>query len=138
LVVENLSKPTSVGSLKRGQSIVINGEPYKIVSLEKSKPGKHGSAKARITAIHVFDNTKKSIVSPVNAKIDVPLIEKRTAQIVYMEENSVQLMDLESYESFYATKPKEKELLNNLSPNAEVEYWSVLGRTKIVRVKGSS
>jgi translation initiation factor 5A len=138
LVVENLSKPTSVGSLKRGQSIVINGEPYKIVSLEKSKPGKHGSAKARITAIHVFNNTKKSIVSPVNAKIDVPLIEKRTAQVVYMEDDSVQLMDLESYESFFALKPTEKKMLDKLSDNVEVEYWNVLGRTKIVRVKGPS
>lgn len=138
MVVENLSKPTSVGSLKRGQSIVINGEPYKIVSLEKSKPGKHGSAKARITAIHVFNNTKKSIVSPVNAKIDVPLIEKRTAQVVYMEDDSVQLMDLESYESFFALKPTEKEMLDKLSANVEVEYWNVLGRTKIVRVKGPS
>ncbi|MEE9510236.1 MAG: translation initiation factor IF-5A [Candidatus Bathyarchaeia archaeon] len=133
-----MSKPTSVGSLKRGQSIVINGEPYKIVSLEKSKPGKHGSAKARITAIHVFNNTKKSIVSPVNAKIDVPLIEKRTAQVVYMEDDSVQLMDLESYESFYALKPTEKEMLDKLTANVEVEYWNVLGRTKIVRVKGPS
>lgn len=136
--MENLSKPTSVGSLKKGQSIVINGEPYKIVSLEKSKPGKHGSAKARITAIHVFNNTKKSIVSPVNAKIDVPLIEKRTAQVVYMEDDSVQLMDLESYESFFALKPTEKEILDKLSANVEVEYWNVLGRTKIVRVKGPS
>ena len=136
--MENLSKPTSVGSLKRGQSIVINGEPYKIVSLEKSKPGKHGSAKARITAIHVFNNTKKSIVSPVNAKIDVPLIEKRTAQVVYMEDDSVQLMDLESYESFFALKPTEKEMLDKLAANVEVEYWNVLGRTKIVRVKGPS
>jgi translation initiation factor 5A len=138
LVVKNLSKPTSVGSLRTGQSIIIDGEPYKIVSLEKSKPGKHGSAKARITATHIFDNTKKSVVSPVNAKIDVPIIEKRTAQIVYMEENSIQLMDLESYESFFTLNPSDKELMNKLSPNAEVEYWNVLGRTMIVRVKGPS
>jgi translation initiation factor 5A len=137
LVVEDLSKPTSVGSLRTGQNIVIDGEPYKIVSLEKSKPGKHGSAKARIVAINVFDNSKKSVVSPVNAKIDVPIIEKRTAQIVYMEEDSIQLMDLESYESFYTSKPSDEDITNKLFPNAEVEYWNVLGRTMIVRVKGS-
>ena len=137
MVVKNLSKPTSVGRLRTGQNIVINGEPYKIVSLEKSKPGKHGSAKARIVAINVFDNSKKSVVSPVNAKIDVPIIEKRTAQIVYMEEDSIQLMDLESYESFFTSKPSDEEIMNKLSPNAEVEYWNVLGRTMIVRVKGS-
>jgi translation initiation factor 5A len=136
--VENLSKPTSVGSLRPGQNIVIDGDPYRIVALEKSKPGKHGSAKARIVAIHIFDNTKKSIVSPVDAKLDVPIVEKRSAQVLNMEENSIQLMDLESYEAFFTAKPSEEDVVSKLAPNAEVEYWNVLGRTKIVRVKGSA
>jgi len=136
-VVKNLSKPTEVGSLKIGQHIVIDGEPYRIVSLEKSKPGKHGSMKARIVAINIFDDSKKSIVSPVDARVDVPIIEKRSAQVVSMEESSVQLMDLENYEVFFASKPTEEDVRNKLSLNAEVEYWNVLGKTKIVRVKGS-
>lgn len=133
-----VSRPTSVGSLKTGQHLVIDGDAYRIVSLEKSKPGKHGSAKARIVAINILDNSKKSIVSPVNAKVDVPIIEKRSAQVVYMEEHSVQLMDLESYEDFFASKPAEEDIKNQLSLGAEVEYWKVLGKTKIVRVKSLS
>ncbi|MGB9674667.1 MAG: translation initiation factor IF-5A, partial [Nanopusillaceae archaeon] len=43
-----MSKPTPVSSLKVGHNIIIDGEPCKIVEFEKSKPGKHGSAKARI------------------------------------------------------------------------------------------
>ena len=125
-----------MGSLRPGQNIVIDGDPYRIVALEKSKPGKHGSAKARIVAINIFDSTKKSIVSPVDAKLDVPIIEKRSAQILNLEESSIQLMDLESYEAFFTAKPTEDEVANKLAPNAEVEYWNVLGRTKIVRVKG--
>ena len=127
-----------MGSLRPGQNIVIDGDPYRIVALEKSKPGKHGSAKARIVAINIFDSTKKSIVSPVNAKLDVPIIEKRSAQILNLEESSIQLMDLESYEAFFTAKPTEDEVASKLAPNAEVEYWNVLGRTKIVRVKGSA
>ena len=138
MVVENLSRPTTVGSLRIGQHIVIDGEPYRIVSLEKSKPGKHGSAKARIVAINIFDDSKKSIVSPVNARVDVPMIEKRSAQIVSMEEDSVQLMDLENYEVFFTSMPTEEDIRQRLFLNEEVEYWNVLGRTKIVRVKGSS
>jgi translation initiation factor 5A len=138
LGVKIVSRPTSVGSLKTGQHLVIDGAPYRIVSLEKSKPGKHGSAKARIVAINVLDNSKKSIVSPVNAKVDVPIIEKRSAQIVYMEEASVQLMDLENYEAFFTSKPSEEDIANQLSLGAEVEYWKVLGTTKIVRVKSPS
>ncbi len=135
---ENLSKPTNVGSLKTGQHVIIQGEPYRIVSLDKSKPGKHGSAKARIVAINIFDDSKKSIVSPVDAWIDVPMIEKRSAQIVSIEEASVQLMDLENYEIFSTSTPTEEEVRRKLNLNAEVEYWTVLGRTKIVRVKGGS
>jgi translation initiation factor 5A len=108
------------------------------VSLEKSKPGKHGSAKARIVAINIFDDSKKSIVSPVDARVDIPIIEKRSAQVLSLENENVQLMDLENYEVFYTTVPSEKDLNTRVSLNAEVEYWSVLGRKKIVRVKGAS
>ena len=36
-----------LGSLKVGSYIVIDGEPCRIVSSDHSKPGKHGSAKAK-------------------------------------------------------------------------------------------
>ncbi|GIU70960.1 MAG: hypothetical protein KatS3mg003_0439 [Candidatus Nitrosocaldaceae archaeon] len=35
-----MSQPKSLGSLKEGSYIVIDGEPCRIVSYEKSKPGK--------------------------------------------------------------------------------------------------
>jgi translation initiation factor 5A len=108
------------------------------VSLEKSKPGKHGSAKARIVAIHIFDDSKKSIVSPCDARVDIPIIEKRSAQVLSLENENVQLMDLESYEVFYTTVPSEEDLSTRISLNAEVEYWTVLGRKKIIRVKSTS
>jgi translation initiation factor 5A len=131
-----MSKPADVGSLKVGNHIIIEDEPCKIVSYEKSKPGKHGSAKARIVAIGIFDGTKRSIVSPVSAKASVPIIEKQSAQIVSMAANSVQLMDLESYDVFFASMPSEEEVKAKLSPGLEVEYWRILDRIKMVRVKG--
>lgn len=133
-----MSRPTDVGNLKVGRHILIQNEPCRIVEYEKSKPGKHGSAKARIVAIGVFDGTKRSIVSPVSAKVSVPLIEKRTAQILSMTTNSAQLMDLENYEIFFVSIPDEKDIKVKLVSGMEVEYWRFLDRNKIVRVKGSS
>ena len=130
-----MSKPTDIGSVKEGQYIIIDNEPCKIVEYEKSKPGKHGAAKARIVAIGVFDNVKKSIVSPVDGKIDVPIIEKRDAQILSASTNSVQLMDLETYEVFETGFPSDDELKSKLVNGVEVEYWKILGRIKIVRIK---
>lgn len=131
-----MSRPSDVGSLKIGHHVLINDEPCRIVSYEKSKPGKHGSAKARIVAIGVFDDVKRNLVSPVSAQVEVPLIEKRTAQIVSRAANSVQLMDLETYEIFYTSPPDVEELSSKLAPGSEVEYWKVGERMKIVRVKG--
>jgi translation initiation factor 5A len=136
--VKNLSKPTEVGSLKVGHNILIENEPCKIVEYEKSKPGKHGSAKARIVAMGVFDGVKRSIVSPVDAKIEVPLIEKYSGQIVSIGEDTVQLMNLETFDVFWTKKPNEEELGTRLSEGLEVEYWKIMDRMKIMRVKGST
>jgi translation initiation factor 5A len=130
-----LSRPVDVGSVKEGQYIVIDGEPCRIVGLEKSKPGKHGSAKARIVAIGVFDGIKRSIVSPVDARIEVPVIEKRSGQVISTTPEIVQLMDLETYETFETPMPAEEEIKSRISDGAEVEYWKILGRVKIIRVK---
>lgn len=64
-----MTKPVGVGELRVGGYMIIEGEPCHIVEIQKSKPGKHGSAKARITAIGVFDNTKRSFVKPVDLEI---------------------------------------------------------------------
>ncbi len=131
-----MSKPTDVGSLKIGHYVIIDGEPCKIVEYEKSKPGKHGAAKARIVAMSAFTDQKKNLISPVDAKVEVPIIDKRTGQIISISGNTVQLMDMENYQTFETPMPEDTGLKGSLSAGAEVEYWSVLGRNMIVRRKG--
>jgi len=136
LQARNLSKPVDVGSVKIGQYIVVEGEPCRIVEYEKSKPGKHGAAKARIVAISVTTGSKKSLISPVDARVDVPMIEKKTGQVLAFVGNNVQLMDMESYETFETPLPEEEEIKTKLAPGVEVEYWQMLGLNKIMRTKG--
>ncbi|OYT52929.1 translation initiation factor IF-5A [Candidatus Bathyarchaeota archaeon ex4484_135] len=130
-----MSKPVELGSLRVGSYIVIDGEPCRIVEMTKSKPGKHGSAKARVVAIGIFDGVKRSIVKPVDAQVEVPMVEKRAGQVLSIMPNAVQLMDLETYEVFEAPLPEEEGLKEKLQPGVEVEYWRILGRAKIMRVK---
>jgi len=131
-----MSKPVDVGSLKTGSYVIVDDEPCRIVDLTKSKPGKHGSAKARIVSIGVFDGVKRSFVKPVDAKVDVPMIDKRSGQVIATLLNTLQIMDLENYEVFETPFPEEEEIRSRLSQGIEVEYWRILGRTKIVRAKG--
>jgi len=93
-------KVVEAGSLKVGRYIIIDDDAYRVVSIEKSKSGKHGHAKARITAVGVFEGSKKSIVLPTDAKIDSPVIDKRVAQVNYITDATppvLGLMDMESY-----------------------------------------
>ena len=103
---------------------------------EKSKPGKHGAAKARIVAISVTTGSKKNLISPVDARAEVPMIEKKTGQVIALMAPNVQIMDMESYETFETPLPEEEELRSKLAPGVEVEYWQMLGQNKIMRTKG--
>lgn len=124
-----------LGSLKVGSYIVIDGEPCRIVSYDHSKPGKHGSAKARVAAIGVFDGSKHSLVSPVSSNVEVPLIDKRSGQVISIAGQTLQIMDLETFEVF-ETSSVEDEIRDRVRQGSEVEYWKVIERVKIVRVKG--
>jgi len=133
----DMSKPASLSDVKIGSYILIDGEPCRIIEYDKSKPGKHGSAKARVVATGIFDGSKHSLVSPVSAGIEIPMIEKRTGQVISInkEQGIIQLMDMETFETFESPPSDDKEISNKLIEGVEVEYWKVLGRTKIVRIR---
>ena len=111
-----MTKPVDVGELRVGGYMMIDGEPCKIMDITKSKPGKHGSAKARIVAIGVFDGQKRQFVKPVDCGAEVPIIDKRAGQVFAVNPNGVQIMDLETYEYIDAPFPDEEDFKANLSP----------------------
>lgn len=131
-----MSKPVELGAIRVGSFVMVDNEPCRIVEYSKSKPGKHGSAKARVVAIGVFDNAKRSFVKPVNSQVEVPIIEKRSGQVLAVMSSSVQLMDLETYEVFESPFPEDEALKSRLTNGIEVEYWRILGRIKVMRTKG--
>ncbi len=126
-------KVVEVKTLKVGKYVILDDEASKIVNIQTSSPGKHGAAKARVDAIGIFDNQKRGIVKPVDSKIDVPIIDKRTAQVLALMGSDVQLMDLETYETFEVPIPE--ELRNDLIEGAEVGYIIALGNKKLMRIK---
>ncbi len=135
------SRPADLGSVKVGSYIIIDGEPCKVVSQDHFKPGKHGSAKVRLVAISILTGGKKSYVAPAESRVDIPMIDKRSGQVTSIMDNTVQIMDLATFEVLETPKPSAEDLaeLNGvLAPGAEVEYWSMMGRNKIMRIKGGS
>ena len=136
-----MSKPADLGSLKIGSYILLpvgdqaTGEPCRIVEYDTSKPGKHGAAKARIVGVGVFDNQKRPHVGPVSMQVHVPLIDKRTGQIISITGDTIQIMDSETFETIDVTMIDD-EVKGKLDNGQNVEYWKVMDRTKIMRIKG--
>lgn len=126
-------KVVEVKTLKVGKYVVLDGEASKITSLTTSSPGKHGAAKARLEAVGIFDNQKRSIVKPVDTKIDIPIIDKRVGQVLALMGPNVQLMDMESYETIELPIPE--DLKDQITEGIEVDYIVALGNMKIMRVK---
>jgi translation initiation factor 5A len=120
-----------VRELKEGRYILIDEEPCRILSIQTSKPGKHGEAKARIDAVGIFDGSKRSVVYPVKHKVQVPMIGKRSAQVLSLTDTEVQLMDLETYETF--SLALEPDLKGQLAPGGEVQYLDAMGKRRITR-----
>lgn len=120
-----------VRELKEGRYMLIDEEPCRILSIQTSKPGKHGEAKARIDAVGIFDGAKRSVVFPVKHKVQIPMIGKRQAQVLSMTDAEVQLMDLESYETF--SLPISAELKGQLTPGTEIQYLDAMGKRQITK-----
>ena len=120
-----------VRELKEGRYMIIDEEPCRILSIQMSKPGKHGEAKARIDAVGLFDERKRSVVFPVTHKVQVPIIGKRQAQVVSMSGTEAQMMDLETYEMF--SMAVDDELRAQLSPGSEVQYVDAMGKRRITK-----
>src|SRR3989344_5564021 len=122
-----------IGQMKDGSYVLIDGVPCRIVEVEKSKPGKHGAAKARITGIGIFSSQKKTLMKPTSAETEVPIIEKAAGQVVAVMGDTIQVMDVTNYQTYNAPKPKE---ISGLSSGVEVEFTRWGDSIMIVRKKG--
>ena len=135
-----MSKPSDLGSLKIGSYILLphsdqpSGEPCRIIEYDTSKPWKHGAAKARIVGQGVFDGKNRPHVGPVSMQIHIPLINKKVGQIISINGDTIQVMDSESFETLDVSLIDD-EVKGKLENGQNVEYWVVMDRTKIMRVK---
>lgn len=127
-------KKVTATSLKKGSYVVIDGVACTIKDVQTSKPGKHGHAKCRIEAIGMVNGEKKIIVVPGHDKLDSPIIEKKSAQVLSVHDDVASVMDLESYETFDLNVPS--DLRDQISEGKQVLYWIVLDEKVIKEVRG--
>ena len=129
------TKLVSAGSIKEGSFIVIDGAACKVAETMHSKPGKHGSAKARIIGVGLIDGRKREIVQPASENVEVPIIEKKTAQVLSVTGESANVMDMENFETFDLKIPE--EMKETAIEGAQVLYWIILGDKVMKQLKSA-
>ena len=131
--MEYEKKLVEVGTLKKGDTIIIDNAACKITDLSTSRPGKHGHAKVNMMAVGILDGKKRNKVMPGHDRIDVPIIEKKTAQVLSISGNQANVMDSESYETFDMEIPQ--DLAEKVQEGNDVLYWELMGLKVMRQVK---
>src|SRR6056297_3082306 len=117
-----------VRDLDEGSYVMMDDSPCKINAYSTAKPGKHGSAKARIEGKGVFDGKKRSLSQPVDQKVWVPIIERKQGQVVSVTGSDAQIMDLDTYETFTMRIPEDEDF----ESDQNIEYLEYEGQRKVV------
>ena len=129
------TKMVAANNVQKGSFIILEGAACKVVDVEISKPGKHGHSKVRVSAVGLVDDKKRIVVMPGHDNVEVPIIEKRTAQVLSVHGDMVNVMDSETYETFDLKIPE--EFKEQVVDGSSVLYWTILNEKIIKQVKGS-
>jgi len=127
------TKSASVGTLKLGNYIVVDGVACKIVDTKTSRPGKHGHAKVNLMAVGLLDGKKRNMVLPGHDSVDVPIIGKRNAQVLSVTGDKCNVMDMESFETFDLDIPE--EMKSEVVEGVTVVFWEILEDKVIKQIK---
>ena len=127
------TKRQSVGSLKKGSNVVVDGVACTVSDLSVSRPGKHGHAKVNFMAVGILDGRKRNVVMPGHDDIEVPIIEKRNAQVLSVTGNTANVMDSETFETFDIEIAE--ELKGQVSEGMVVLYWEILNDRIMKQIK---
>ena len=124
---------TNAGALKKGRYVVYEGVACKVSDIQISRPGKHGHAKCKISAVGITNGQKYIFIKPAHDKIDVPIIEKKTAQVLSVSGDKANVMDTANYETFDLDIPA--DLKDSVKDNVNVAYWIILDDKLMKEVK---
>jgi translation initiation factor 5A len=113
----------TIKDLKPGNFVMIDDEPCKVVGRTKSKPGKHGASKIRLEAMGIFDNRRRFLLKPSSATVSVPVIEKKSAQVISVSGDIAQVMDSTDYSTFDVSIPE--EFKGKIEAGKDIMYWRI-------------
>lgn len=126
-------KIVTVGGLKEGNLVILEDVACKVVDVKVSKPGKHGHAKVNLTAVGMLDGKKRNVVMPGHDNIEVPIIDKRSAQVLSIKGEMATVMDAETFETF--DLKISDDLKGSCVEGCNVLYWVIMDERIMKQIK---
>ena len=127
-----VAKVIDATEMRVGSYLLLDGVAHQVKKMDVSKTGKHGHAKVRFEAVNIITGKKKVAVVPGHDKFEVPMIDKRQAQVLSVSENTASVMDSENFENYDLDIPE--DLKDTVVEGVTVEYWDVEGDKLIKKV----
>ena len=126
-------KLINASAARPGNAIMVEEVPCIVKSNDLSKTGKHGHAKYKVDAVDIITGSKKVVLHSGHDKVDVPIIDKKPAQVLGISGDTAQVMDMETYENFDLDIPE--ELKGKVVVGGSVEYWNILDKKVLKSIK---
>ena len=83
----------------------------------------------------LVDEKKRIEVMPGHDNVEVPIIEKRNAQVLSVQGDTANVMDSETYETYDLKIPE--EFRGQVKEGMSVLYWDIMNEKVIKQIKGS-
>lgn len=87
------------------------------------------SSKGKSRGNSLFDGQKRSYIGSVANKVYVPIVERKSAQVISITGDIAQLMDMGDFSTFEIVIPD--ELKDRVKEGEEVSYITALGKVKL-------
>lgn len=131
--------PAQAGSIKKGDVILIKDKPCKVLEVTTSKTGKHGHAKANITAMDIFDDKKAEDSLPTSHNVMCVNVTKREYDLTNLNpDGAVTLMDDKGEYREDLHIDNQSDIFNDIeapfndNKDVVVTVLSAMGREKII------
>ena len=121
---------STASELERGNYLIYNGEPVRVVRKEVIVVGTHSHSKLKFYIQGLREKGERTVIFQHSDRVEKIDIMRKQGQIISKTRNKVQVMDAVSYETLDANIPP--EFVDELNEGDSVTFVELNGTVEIL------
>ena len=110
----SLTFPVQAGNIKKGDVVMLDGFPCKVIEMTTSKTGKHGHAKAHLIGLDIFDSKKHEELCPTSHNMQGVVLKRSEYKVMDIQDRTLNLILEDGTTKDDLDLPADKELADNI------------------------